>query len=201
MANDRMYRFASRRVTSWSKTPLPGYWKLLQVVAIAGFAIFMAIQLLSSQAPADPVVSLPGGGAGSGQQTDPTATAQPTEPAPTTPAPTPGQTGTIDIAGPGGAVLAVPQGAADVAGAALRALFDPTAAGAVPVVGGGTLPVAGRALPDATIGPMTVLEYDEGARYTIAAVTDADGSGTTYSSVTSSVTVVADGSRWAVEVH
>jgi hypothetical protein len=200
MANDRLYRFASRKVTTWSRTQLPGYWTVLQVLAGAGFAVFIAVQLIGGgpapageQAP--PVLSLP--------RTEGTAPAAPVEPAapvdPATPSTAVPADATVDLPGAAGQPVTVPQAVADLASLALRAQYDPDLAGQVPTAGGGTLPGPTQAFPGATVGPLTVVMAADG-RYALAAPTDADGEGSQYNAVTSTVTIVRDGDGWAVEI-
>lgn len=205
--NDRLHKFASTRMTKWSKRQLPGYWPALQVLCVVGFGLFLAIRLIgggggdpavvATAKPAPPVPSSTTAPADPGSTTAPTA--QPTTPQ--TQEPINGATSgpTVDVMSMTGATVAVPEGAAQVATAGLQALFDPAVAATVPAAGGGTVPVPARAFPDASIGALVVFE-NSADRVTFTASTDADGPSATFAPADYTITVVLDGGSWAVDL-
>lgn len=197
MLTDRAHSLASKRVTSWSKHQLPGYWTMFQIVACGGFALFAAVALLRGPSEGVPQAE----GVAGFEQSDPQAEplAAPDDPMTPQDAPDPASPSTAVLDSEGKAVD-VPDAAAQTAVAGLKAMFDPAVAATVPVTGGGTLPAPPRAFPDATVGdPIFVADVGNG-RLVFAAQTDADGPGTTFGTVTSTITVVNEGAAWIVEV-
>lgn len=213
MLSDRLHAAASKQVTAWSKYQLPGYWGLLQILTFVGFGIFLVVQLFSGSSSPEPVADVPRFEDTSPSTSDPTdpATsdlpaggpleepADPVMPADPDPSTTDGQ-GTVAVVDSSGAQVEVPAEAAELAEMALRALFDPSLAEQIPVEGGGTLPAAGRLLPDATVGALVLRSDPAEGRLVFAATTDADGPGSAFGPVVSTVTVFHDGSQWVVGV-
>lgn len=209
MMTDRVHKIASKQVTGWSKFQLPGYWVVLQVLVVVAFAVYLVGQAFTggSDGPGEAggipsFEERPGqvGGETAALPVDPPSDGLPgaTTGAPVaTGAPGAGEaTSVVDVSG---VPVDVPDEAARVAVAGLRANYDPAVAATVPVAGGGTVPAPARAFPDATVGALVFVSKDGAERLVFAAATDADGAGSTFGSVTTTITVYFDGSSWSVE--